>query len=156
MVKGLDDTMRKMADGIVEMLNLCLPLQRLDQVARHARKQKDGDREKDGTRLAPLSRAVEYKDVKFTYPGSKTLVLKGMSAAVRVGEYTCVVGGSGAGKSTLMSLITREQVENSGFVGFDGVPLASVTAKEVRLTYHNRPASTVTPYIDLHIHMHNT
>eukprot|EP00873_Tetraselmis_striata_P012619 jgi/Tetstr1/432883/TSEL_022232.t1 len=132
LVKGLDDTMRKMADGIVEMLNLCLPLQRLDQVARHARKQKDGDREKDGTRLAPLSRAVEYKDVKFTYPGSKTLVLKGMSAAVRVGEYTCVVGGSGAGKSTLMSLITREQVENSGFVGFDGVPLASVTAKEVR------------------------
>eukprot|EP00873_Tetraselmis_striata_P045796 jgi/Tetstr1/466060/TSEL_010647.t1 len=132
LVKDLNDQMRKMADGLIEMLNLGSPLQRLDEIARHTPKSGGDDDAKSGAQLPALRGEVQYKDVKFSYPGSKNLVLKGMSAVVPVGEYTCVVGGSGAGKSTLMSLITREQKENSGFVGFDGNALANVTPKEVR------------------------
>jgi fluoroquinolone transport system ATP-binding protein len=50
---------------------------------------------------------IEVKDLQFTYPGSRTKTLKGLSFAVEDGEIFGFLGPSGAGKSTTQKVITR-------------------------------------------------
>ena len=50
---------------------------------------------------------VELREVTFTYPGADAPVLRAVTASVRPGQTTAIVGSTGAGKSTLVSLIAR-------------------------------------------------
>ena len=76
-----------------------------------------------GGPLPPLTDELTLKDLTFSYSGSSQPVLKGLNATVKCGQYVCVVGSSGSGKSTMLSILTREQVEDSGNVCFDSRPL---------------------------------
>ena len=66
---------------------------------------------------------IEVQDVEFTYPGTQTPVLRGVSTAFARGEVVALVGPSGAGKSTLVNLLFGLYVPDSGRILVDGEPL---------------------------------
>jgi ATP-binding cassette, subfamily B, multidrug efflux pump len=64
---------------------------------------------------------VEFRRVRFQYPGAADPVLREISFRVGAGETLAVVGSTGAGKTTLMSLIPRLFDATQGAVLVDGV-----------------------------------
>ena len=50
---------------------------------------------------------IEFKNVKFTYPGSENPVLNNISFIINANEKIALVGENGSGKSTIIKLITR-------------------------------------------------
>jgi subfamily B ATP-binding cassette protein MsbA len=86
-----------------------------------------------GTR--PIARArgeVEYRDVRFTYPGAADEVLHGVSFAARAGETIAVVGRSGSGKSTIMNLLPRFYDPSHGAVMLDGSDVREFPLQRLR------------------------
>ncbi|MFG1902785.1 ABC transporter ATP-binding protein [Micromonospora carbonacea] len=72
---------------------------------------------------------VRFEDVTFTYPGSDTAALAGVTLDVPAGTGLAVVGHTGSGKSTLAALVSRLHDPTAGRVTIDGVDL-----REMRLT----------------------
>ncbi len=58
--------------------------------------------------------AIELKELYFSY--NRQEVLKGISFAIKKGEFGGIIGPNGAGKSTLVRIIARILRENSGTV----------------------------------------
>jgi putative ABC transport system ATP-binding protein len=57
--------------------------------------------------------------------------LRGVSATIRRGSFTCIVGPSGHGKSTLMHLLGGLDRPSSGSVQIDGVELTSLDSSSL-------------------------
>ena len=83
-----------------------------------------------GRRLPELSRAIEFRDVDFSYSG-KT-VLNQASLKIPKGSLTTFTGPSGAGKTTIVDLICGLLQPQSGAVLIDDVPLAEIDLKAWR------------------------
>ncbi|HUN26559.1 MAG TPA: ABC transporter ATP-binding protein [Steroidobacteraceae bacterium] len=64
---------------------------------------------------------VEFRGVRFQYPGAADPVLREISVRVAAGQTLAVVGSTGAGKTTLLSLIPRLFDATQGKVLVDGV-----------------------------------
>ena len=58
-------------------------------------------------RTAPLTGAIEVRDLVFTYPGTDRPVLDHVSLTIAAGQTVALVGATGSGKSTLIHLIPR-------------------------------------------------
>jgi ATP-binding cassette subfamily B protein RaxB len=56
----------------------------------------------------------------FSYPGARNAVLDNLSATIRAGQVTVIVGPSGGGKSTLLKLILGLEEVSSGRLTIDG------------------------------------
>ncbi len=69
----------------------------------------------------PKDNTVEFKDVSFTYEGSKLPALDHVSFKVEPGQTVALVGPSGGGKTTAASLIPRFWDVSSGSVEVGGV-----------------------------------
>jgi ATP-binding cassette subfamily B protein len=80
----------------------------------------------------PVRGEVEFRDVRFRYPGTEREVLRGVSFVARAGERVAVVGPTGSGKSTLVSLIPRLFDPSEGEVLLDGVPLRALHPGRLR------------------------
>ena len=52
-----------------------------------------------------MSAAIEVRDLSFTYPGAREVVLQRLSLTVPAGARCLLLGANGAGKSTLLSLV---------------------------------------------------
>lgn len=63
---------------------------------------------------------LEFKNVYFTYPNSKALILDGVSFKINKGEKISVVGLNNAGKSTIVKLITRFYKPDRGEILWNG------------------------------------
>lgn len=76
----------------------------------------------------PLSmdKSIMVSNVKFHYPGSETLVLKGLSLDIKRGQHVAIVGENGAGKTTLVKLLTGLYQPTSGEILIDGRNLSEV------------------------------
>jgi ATP-binding cassette subfamily B protein len=72
---------------------------------------------------AALDGAVELRELTFTYPGTETPAIDGISLRVAPGESVALVGATGAGKSTVVKLIARFYDPTGGAVLVDGVDL---------------------------------
>ncbi|WP_444543573.1 ABC transporter ATP-binding protein [Micromonospora okii] len=72
---------------------------------------------------------VRVEEVTFTYPGSDTAALAGVTLDVPAGTGLAVVGHTGSGKSTLAALVSRLHDPTAGRVTIDGVDL-----RDMRLT----------------------
>jgi ATP-binding cassette subfamily B protein len=76
------------------------------------------------SRPRPAIRAraqIEFRGVRFSYPGSPRPALDGVDLTIAPGETVALVGETGAGKSTLVKLVARFYDATAGAVLVDGV-----------------------------------
>jgi ATP-binding cassette subfamily B multidrug efflux pump len=69
---------------------------------------------------------VEFRGVKFQYPGAADSVLHDVSFRVAEGQTFAIIGSTGAGKTTLVSLIPRLFDVSEGAVLVDGVDVRTL------------------------------
>ncbi len=74
---------------------------------------------------------IEFKDVTFSYDGSKP-VLKNISFVAKPGQTVALVGHTGSGKSTIINLLMRFYSIEQGEITIDGAPLRSFSDEELR------------------------
>jgi ATP-binding cassette subfamily B protein len=87
------------------------------------------DENKEG-HAAPLSGAVEFRNVTFAYDGAT--VLEEVSFKVVPGQTVAIVGQTGSGKSTLSKLINRIYDVQAGQVIVDGVNVRGWNLESLR------------------------
>jgi ATP-binding cassette subfamily B protein len=66
---------------------------------------------------------LRVEDVTFTYPGSDTAAVAGVSLDVPAGGTLAIVGETGSGKSTIAALIARLHDPASGRITIDGTDI---------------------------------
>jgi putative ABC transport system ATP-binding protein/lipoprotein-releasing system ATP-binding protein len=74
---------------------------------------------------------IELKNLRKSFGNPPTEVLKGVSATIREGEMVSIVGRSGSGKSSLLYLISTLDRPSSGEVVIDGVPVHTLSVKDI-------------------------
>lgn len=68
-----------------------------------------------------LKQGIEFKNVTFYYPRSKTPALKNFNLIIKSDENLAIVGENGSGKTTLIKLLTRLYDVSSGEILIDGI-----------------------------------
>ena len=90
------------------------------------------EEDKGTVELKNVQGAIEFKDVRLTYPGTTREAIKGVTLSVRPGEHLALVGLSGSGKSSLVNLVPRFWTATSGSVTVDGVNVKDCTLTSLR------------------------
>jgi ATP-binding cassette subfamily B protein len=72
---------------------------------------------------------LRFEDVTFSYPGSDTAAVAGVSLDIPAGTTLALVGETGSGKSTMAALIARLYDPTAGRVTIDGIDI-----RDLRLT----------------------
>lgn len=80
----------------------------------------------------PVRGQIEFRNVRFRYPGAQEDVLRDISFTARPGTTTAVIGTTGSGKSTMVSLIPRFYDVTEGQVLLDGVDIKTLPLAELR------------------------
>lgn len=75
------------------------------------------------------SRAISFEGVRFSYPGTDTLVFDGLDLEIAAGQSLAIVGVNGAGKTTLIKLLARLYDPREGSVRVDGHDLRGLDAR---------------------------
>lgn len=79
-----------------------------------------------------LEGRIEFRDVSFSYPGSKEKALDEVSFAIEPGERVAVLGRNGSGKSTIVRLMTGVYEPSEGSVLADGADLRQIRPADLR------------------------
>ena len=85
----------------------------------------------DARTLDGLKRKIEFRDVHFSYDGTRE-VIDGISFEILRGQTVALVGSSGGGKSTLSELIPRFYDPTRGEILIDGISLRDYTQESLR------------------------
>lgn len=75
---------------------------------------------------------IEYQDVHFSYPASKTNALTGINLRITAGSSLAVVGATGSGKTTLLQLLGRFYDPYGGKVLVDGHDVRMLDPTQLR------------------------
>ena len=75
---------------------------------------------------------IEFRDVSFSYPGSRETVLSHLSFVIRAGEKLALVGLNGAGKTTIVKLICGFYSGYEGSIRINGRDLRSLDLEAYR------------------------
>jgi ATP-binding cassette subfamily C protein LapB len=75
---------------------------------------------------------IEFRDIKFAYPGRDDPVLDGISFRIQQGERVALIGRVGSGKTTLQKLMLGLYQPTSGAVLLDGIDLRQLDPADVR------------------------
>lgn len=75
---------------------------------------------------------IEFRNVSFSYPGSRKHVLENINLSIHCGETVAVMGATGCGKSSLVSLIPRFYDTTEGEILVDGVDVRDYNQKALR------------------------
>lgn len=87
----------------------------------------------DGEILNKFNAAVEFKNVSFSYPTRKDiLVLNNLSFQMKAGETVALVGSSGSGKTTVASLLPRFYEPDSGEIFMDQISISKLKPSWLR------------------------
>lgn len=73
---------------------------------------------------------MDIKDITFSYD-KKVNTLHGVNSTIDIGKVTTIIGPNGCGKSTLLSVMSNNNVPQSGQVLLDGKALADFKPKEL-------------------------
>ena len=87
----------------------------------------------DAKELEGAITSVEFDNVHFTYPGTSTKVLAGISFKVSAGEFLGVMGHTGAGKTTILKLLMRYYEPQEGKVLVNGVDVQDLTLSLIHI-----------------------
>ena len=79
-----------------------------------------------------VSGALEFDDVRFSYPGAAMPALDGVSFRVEPGQVIGIVGRSGSGKTTITRLIQSIHLPQAGLVRLDGVDIRHIDLDHLR------------------------
>lgn len=71
----------------------------------------------------PIRSGFEFRNVSFTYPGTRRLVLDHLNFRLSPGERIALIGENGQGKTTIVKLLTRLYDPTEGRILLDGVDL---------------------------------
>ncbi|MFE5871742.1 peptidase domain-containing ABC transporter [Streptomyces roseifaciens] len=82
-----------------------------------------------GEKTVEIGGAVSLRDVSFSYPGTRSPALDGVTFDVRAGQSVAVVGSSGSGKSTLGKLLMGLYPVESGSIDYDSTPIGEISAE---------------------------
>ena len=85
-----------------------------------------------GDSLYDVAGRIEFRNVRFRYPGRNDYALDGLSFVVEPGETVAIVGKSGCGKSTTLSMIQRLYDPDEGEVLIDGENIRYIKPESVR------------------------
>ena len=85
----------------------------------------------DARTLTGLKRKIEFRDVHFSYDGTRE-VIDGFSFEILRGQTVALVGPSGGGKSTLSELIPRFYDPTRGEILIDDISLRDYTQESLR------------------------
>ena len=75
---------------------------------------------------------IEFRNVKFAYPGRTDSALEGLSFKIAAGEKVALIGRVGSGKSTIQRLIMGLYQPTDGAVLLDGIDLRQLDPADVR------------------------
>ena len=108
-------------------VSLGIQCERMDEILTHE--------EQRGTEsLSNKGYDVEFKDVRFAYDTSET-VLDGVSFTARQGEVTALIGPSGSGKTTVSRLASRFWDISSGTITVGGMDISKVDPETLMSLY---------------------
>ncbi|MBX9698207.1 MAG: peptidase domain-containing ABC transporter [Acetobacteraceae bacterium] len=80
----------------------------------------------------PLTGALRFEGVSFTYPGASAPALDRVTFAVGEGQVIGVVGRSGSGKTTLTRLIQGIHLPGEGLIQLDGTDIRHMDLEHLR------------------------
>lgn len=93
----------------------------------------DDVEQNEGKEVLPdLKGAFEFKNVRYTYPGTEGHVLDDINLTIPEGETIAVVGESGSGKTTMMNLLIGFMEPDRGQILVDGKDMKSIDLKSYR------------------------
>ncbi|MEC4682470.1 MAG: ABC transporter ATP-binding protein [Nitrospirota bacterium] len=79
-----------------------------------------------------LEKAIEFRNVSFSYPGLEAKAVSGVSFSIEAGTFVALVGASGSGKSTLANLLPKFYLPTGGEIFWDGMPLSGIDSASLR------------------------
>lgn len=79
-----------------------------------------------------LSGEIEFKNVSYTFPGSKSALIRDLSLKIPAGQKVAIVGRMGSGKSTLARLASGLLQPTEGAILIDGVDLRQIDKSDLR------------------------
>ncbi len=89
-----------------------------------------------GAGLRPrFAGAISFKEVNFTYPGSRNPALQDITFEVPAGTMLGLVGRSGSGKSTITRLLQGINREYEGSIKIDGTDLREINLAHLRRSF---------------------
>lgn len=86
--------------------------------------------ESNSNRIPSIS-DIEFKNVDFTYNGSKIKAIDNISFTVKQGTKVAIVGPSGGGKSTIASLMPRFYDVDNGEISIGGINVKNIKNKNL-------------------------
>lgn len=86
-----------------------------------------------------LQGAIEFRNVGFTYPGSKQAALTDLSFKLEAGERVGIIGRIGSGKTTLAKLVLSLYEPTQGAVLVDGVDVRQIDPSDLRRSIGHVP-----------------
>jgi ATP-binding cassette subfamily C protein LapB len=79
-----------------------------------------------------LQGAIEFRDVRFRYPGQSAGGLDGVSFRINPGEKVAILGRVGSGKTTLARLVLGLHRPDEGAILIDGVDMRQIDPADLR------------------------
>lgn len=80
----------------------------------------------------PITSEIEFRNVRFAYPGSPVSVLNELSFKVSGGERIAIVGRVGCGKTTIGRMLVQFYTPDDGLVMLGGVDVKQFTPHNLR------------------------
>ncbi|WP_165781724.1 ABC transporter ATP-binding protein [Leptospira adleri] len=82
--------------------------------------------------LKKMVKGIRFKNVTFSYPGSKNPAIQEINLDIPKGETIALVGASGAGKSTLVDLVPRLIDPQEGEIYLDDIDIRELDLSNLR------------------------
>lgn len=80
----------------------------------------------------PFRKGFEFRNVAFSYAGSKRLVVQNINFCLHPNEKIALIGENGAGKTTLVKLLARLYDPTEGIILLDGIDLREYDVDDLR------------------------
>lgn len=75
---------------------------------------------------------IDFRDVKFAYPGQEGFALNGVSFNIKQGEHVAIIGRTGSGKTTITRLMMGMYQPVDGAVRVDDIDLRQLDPADLR------------------------